>query len=276
MLERAEHPVKRPEPPPIPAVLARADLRVRVAGDRARGTFTLDGEVFQSGATKVPLVADATLLDAHLGTSSVPLVTEGSTAVALVEGPRPFTIALDWGSLLAPSPGRASMELPVPMAGSAALSLDLPGKPSDVRISTGAITRTAIVGDLTHVEATLVPGCRTIVSWSSRESTTPATPQEARTLADIKTMVSVGEVEARMTALVDVVVVRGEPDRFEVRLPPGFSATGVSGSALASTEERPGAIVLVVQRPADRRHQFLLTWSARSATSPPSRPHCCR
>ena len=75
MLQCAEHPVTRPEPPPIPAVLARADLRVRVTGDRARGTFTLDGEVFQTGPTRVPLIADATLLDTRIGTTSVSLVT---------------------------------------------------------------------------------------------------------------------------------------------------------------------------------------------------------
>ena len=249
----------RPEPPPIPAVLARADLRVRVTGDRARGTFTLDGEVFQTGPTRVPLIADATLLDARIGTTSVPLVTEGPIAVALVEGPRPFTIALDWGSALSSSPGRASMLLPVPMAGSASLSLDLPGHPADVRIAPGVITRTTTAGDVTHVEATLVPATRAALSWSSREATAPAAPQEARTMAEVKTMVSVGEVEMRMTALVEVTVLRGEPDRFEVKLPPGFTATGASGSALVSTEERPGAIVLVVQRPADRRHQFLLS-----------------
>src|SRR5262245_36789463 len=91
LLQRAEHPVKRPEAPPIPAVLARADLNVRIAGDRARGTFTLEGEVFQAGSTRVPLIADATLIDAHIGTTSVPLITEGSTAIALIDGPRPFT-----------------------------------------------------------------------------------------------------------------------------------------------------------------------------------------
>ncbi len=259
LLQRAEHPVKRPEPPPIPAVLARADLRVRVAGDRARGTFTLEGEVFQTGPTRVPLVMDATLLDVHIGTTSIPLVTEGPMAVALVEGPRPFTIALDWGSALSSSPGRASMLLPVPMAGSASLSLDLPGHPADVRIAPGVITRTTTAGDVTHVEATLVPATRAAVSWSSREATAPAAPQEARTMAEVKTMVSVGEVEMRMTALVEITVLRGEPERFEVKLPPGFTATGASGSALVSTEERPGAIVLVVQRPSDRRHQFLLS-----------------
>ncbi len=195
--------------------------------------------VSERGRPRVPLIADATLLDAHIGTTSVPLVTEGPMAVALVEGPRPFTIALDWGGALSSSPGRASMLLPVPMAGSASLSLDLPGHPADVRIAPGVITRTTTAGDVTHVEATLVPGTRAALSWSSREATAPAAPQEARTMAEVKTMVSVGEVEMRMTALVEVTVLRGEPERFEVKLPPGFTATGASGSALSAPRSVP-------------------------------------
>ena len=259
LLDRAENPAKRPEAPPIPAVVARADLRVRVTAARARGTFILDGEVFRAGATKVPLVEGATILSAQLGTVSVPLITEGGITAALIDGPRPFTIDLTWGAALTPAPGRASLTLPVPMAGSAALSLDLPGHPADVRIEPGVIMRTTAAGDETHVDATLVPGTRATLSWSSRESATPAAPREVRTISDVKTMLSVGEAELRMTALIAVTVLRGEAERLEVRVPNGFSVTGASGAALATTEERPGLLVLTVQRPADRRHQFLLS-----------------
>jgi hypothetical protein len=259
LLDRAENPAKRPEAPPIPAIVARADLRVRVTAARARGTFILDGEVFRAGATRVPLVEGATILSAQLGSVSVPLVTEGGITAALIDGPRPFTIDLTWGAALTPAPGRASLILPVPMAGSAALSLDLPGHPADVRIEPGVIMRTTAAGDETHVDATLVPGTRATLSWSSRESAAPAAPREVRTISDVKTMLSVGEAELRMTALVAVTVLRGEAERLEVRVPKGFSVTGASGAALATTEERPGLLVLTVQRPADRRHQFLLS-----------------
>ncbi len=259
LLDRAESPVKGPEAPPIPAVVARADLRVRVTGARARGTFTLDGEVFRAGATKVPLVEGATILSAQLGSASVPLITEGGMTAALIDGPRSFTIELAWGAALAAAPGRASMTLPVPMAGSAALSLDLPGHPADVRIDPGVIMRTTAAGDVTHVDATLVPGTRATLSWSSRESTIPPAAREVRTLSDVKTMLSVGDADLRMTALVAVTVLRGDPERLEVRVPKGFSVTGASGAALATTVERPELLVLTVQRPADRRHQFLLS-----------------
>ena len=149
-------------------------------GAQARGTYTLDGEVFRSGATKVPLVSDATILSALVADAPVPLVTDGMTTSAILDGPRPFRIALAWAGGVSASPGRASLVLPVPVAGSAALSLDLPGRPADVRIAPGAITRTAVEGERTRIEATLVPGMSTTISWSSREATAPAAPREVR------------------------------------------------------------------------------------------------
>jgi hypothetical protein len=259
LLERAERPLTPPAVPPIPSVVARADVSLRVTGAMVRGTYTLDGEVFQTGATKVPLISDATILSATIGGAALPLVTDGTTAAALVEGPRPFRIELAWGASVSASPGRASLTLPVPMAGSAALSLDLPGRPGDLRIAPGALTRTAANGDLTRIEATLVPGRPATISWSSRETSAPSAPREVRTLSDVKTMLSIGEAEVRMTALVDITVVRGEPDRVELRLPAGFAVTGASGSALATSEEHAGILALTVQRPSDRRHQFLVS-----------------
>ena len=259
LLDRAENPARPPDTPPIPSVVARADVSVRVTGSRARGTYTLDGEVFRAGATKVPLVSDATILSAKLDDSPVPLVTDATLASAIVDGPRPFRIELAWGVGLSASPGRASLTLPVPIAGSAALSLDLPGRPGDVRIAPGAIMRSTVSGDITRVEATLVPGSTTVVSWSSRETVAPSTPREVRTLSDVKTMLSVGEADIRLTTLVDVTVVRGEPERIELRLPAGFAVTGASGPSLATSEERSGVLGLTVQRSSDRRHQFLLS-----------------
>ena len=78
LLDRAENPARPPDTPPIPSVVARADVSVRVTGSGARGTYTLDGEVFRAGATKVPLVSDATILSATLGDSPVPMVTDAT------------------------------------------------------------------------------------------------------------------------------------------------------------------------------------------------------
>ena len=196
LLERAEHPVKRPEPPPIPAVLGRADLRVRVVGERARGTFTLEGEVFQSGTTKVPLVSSATLLDAHLGTTSVPLVTEGldggrtgRRAAAVHDRPglgharcrhRPGGRGAAAGA-----DGRQRGAL----AGSARPAIRRADRARRDYADARRGRRHARGGDAGA-------GSRATVSWSSRESTAPTTPQEARTMAEIKTMVRVGEVRS--------------------------------------------------------------------------------
>ena len=49
LVDLSARPVRPPEVPPVGAVLSRADLRVRVDGVAARGTFTIDGEVLRAG-----------------------------------------------------------------------------------------------------------------------------------------------------------------------------------------------------------------------------------
>jgi hypothetical protein len=266
LVDRAAKPPKRPEPPPIPAVLARAEAHLRVSGDTVRGTLTLAGEVFRAGATKVPLVAGATLLDARLLGRPLPLLHEGDAEVAMLSGPGPFSITLDWGAPLAAEPGRASFILPVPPAGSARATVEVPGEQADIRLAPGLITKRTAANGRTIVEATLDPGSRAHFSWTAREGTAAA-PRETRFLSDVKTLVTVGEAELRLAVLVDVSVVQGGPERFALRLPPGFEIAGVSGSTLEKTEEGPaqGVVSLVVRDPARNRHQFLLTLERSSA-----------
>ena len=73
LLDRAAQPAGGADQPPIPAVVARAELVGRVDGDVARGTLRLDGEVFQRGAVKVPLVSGATLAEARADGRVLPL-----------------------------------------------------------------------------------------------------------------------------------------------------------------------------------------------------------
>lgn len=266
LVDRAAKPPKRPEPPPIPAVLARAEAHLRVTGDAVRGTFTLTGDVFRSGTTKVPLIEGATLLDARLSGRPLPLFHEGDAEVAVLSGPGPFSIALDWGGPLAAEPGRASFVLPVPAAGSARATVEFPGEQADVRLAPGLITKRTAANGRTTVEATLDPGSRARFSWTAREGTAAA-PRETRFLSDVKALVTVGEAEVGMAVLVDVSVVQGGPERFALRLPPGFEVAGVSGSTLDKTEEGPGpgVLTLVVRDPARNRHQFLVTLERSSA-----------
>ena len=258
LTDRAERPARRPDPPPIPAVVARAEAAVRITGARARGTFTLEGEVFHTGITRVLLLANATIVDARVGAMSLPLLREGEMSVALVEGPRPFSIVVDWGADVASAPGRAWLAMPVPIAGSVRASFDLPGTVADVRVEPGAITRTSTSAGITRVEATLVPGSQARLTWASRQVEAPAS-RDVRTLADVKTLVSLRDAEVRLTSLVDVTVLAGQPERVELTVPAGFVVTGASGGTLEGTEERPGVLVLRVSRPGERSHQFLVS-----------------
>ena len=132
-----------PENAPVPAVLTRADIRVRVDATSARATMRLDGEVLRAGIAKVTLVKNATLLDARLENRPLPIVAEGGAHVALVAGPGAFSATLQVGAPIAFQPGRASFVLPVPASGSATASLDIPGEQADVHLSSGLILRRA-------------------------------------------------------------------------------------------------------------------------------------
>ncbi len=252
---------RAPTPPavaPVAAVVSSADLKVTVDRESARGVFTLAGQVLQSGLSRVPLVTGATLIDATAGGRPVPLMAEGQTVNALMSGPAPFALRLDWGGPLIFTPGRGSFTLPVPQAGAARATIDLPGEQADVRLSAGLITRRSVANGRTTVEATLDPGSATEVWWSMRDSAPVAAARDVRALAEIMTLVTVGEADVRMVALIDVGVTQGELRTLTVRLPQGYELLAVSGNTLERSDPAGQDVILTVGNPAARSHQFLV------------------
>lgn len=267
LLERAAKPKTRPVPPPLPAALARAEARVSVNGITARGTLQLEGEVFASGTTRVPLFSGTTVLEAHAAGKAVPLLVEGGALSALLPGPGIFTLQLEWAATVSSEPGRAAFNLPVPRAGSVRAVIDVPGGQADVRVEPGIVTRRSASAGRTLLEVTLEPGRPTRVSWSARETAAlPARP--ARLLSEVKTLLTLGDSDLQLAALVDVVVVEGEPEQFTLELPAGYELQSLSGATLESTAQGAGTLTLTVREPARRRHQFLL--GLQRATDPGS------
>src|SRR5205809_4226898 len=262
LIDLASRPPQSPAIAPVAAVLASADLRVRVERETARGVFTLTGEVLRSGLNRVSLLSGATLVDASAAGRPLPLLVEGTAHTALRPGPGPFALTLEWGAPLTFAPGRASFVLPVPPAGTARVTIDLPGEQAGVHLSAGLITRQATVDGRTMVEATLSPGSSTEVWWSMRDSAPAAAARDVRMLAEVMTLVTLGDSDVRMVALVDVTVVQGEPRTIAVKLPSGYELTSISGSSLETGDaggQRDGTVVLTVGDPAARRHQFLVS-----------------
>jgi len=245
--------------PPVGAVLSSADLRVRVDRETAQGVFTLVGDVLRPGINRVALVSGATLIEGSASGRPLPLSADGAMQTALLPGPGPFALTLEWGAPLAFTPGRASFTLPVPPAGTARAQIDLPGDQADVHVSAGLVTKRSTANGRTIAEVTLRPGSATEVWWSMRDSAPVAAAREVRTLADVMTLVTLDDSDVRMVALVDVTVAQGEPRSIEVRLPANYELTGVAGSSLASSDQREGGILLTVAEPAARHHQFLVS-----------------
>ena len=265
LLDLASRQPRPPDSAPLPAALTRADIRARVDAGAVRATMTVNGEVFQTGSVKVPLISNATLLDARSTDRPLPLVAEGNAHVAVVTGPASFSATLEWGTSITASPGRGSFVLPVPPAGSVTATFDVPGEQSDLRVTPGLVLRRTSAGGRTTVEATLDPGSSTQVWWSSRDTGPVAPPRDARLLSDVKTLVTIGDADLRLLSLVDVTVVQGEPTEFEVRIPAGYELAGVTGSSLDRSEQQGQRLILVVSAPSRRRHQFLINLERPSA-----------
>jgi hypothetical protein len=247
------------DPSPTAAAVTRADIRVRVAGSMARASMRLDGEVFRPGVAKLALIKDATLLEAAIDGRALPMVTEGTTHVALVSGPGSFVATLEVGSPVAASPGRASFVLPVPHAGSATATIDVPGEQSDVQVAGGLVLRRASSNGRTTIDVTLPPGRPAQVSWSTHEAAPTTVPRDVRLLADVKSVVTIGEADVRLVSLVQASVIQGEPSQFAIALPAGYEVASVSGATLDRSEAQPGGLVLHVTNASARRHQFLLS-----------------
>lgn len=260
LLDLAANRPAGPTLAPAAAALSRADIRVRAGATTARATMRLDGEAFRSGVSRLPLIDNATVLDARMDNRPLPIVAEGQALVALVSGPGPFTATLEVGSPILFTPGRASFTLAVPRAGSATAAIDVPGEQADVHVAGGIVMRRVSAGGRTTVDVALPVGRPAEVWWSTRE-TAPAASEtrDVRLTADVKSVLTIGESDVRVVSLLNATVVQGEPARIEVALPAGYEVASISGPSLDRFETQDARAILYVLDPSARRHQFLMT-----------------
>ena len=256
--ELASKKPKKSDIPPLSFVLSRAAFKLRVEDQTVLGSVDLDGSVLEKGATKVPLTHGLTVLEAKQTGTPLPLLQDGPTHAAVINGPGNFSVSLSVASALHVEAGRATLALAVPAASSSVLSLELPGNHANVRVEPGLITNRSTLNGNTLIEATLEPGKPVRLWWTTREAAAPVTQREVRFLSSVKSVVSVGDSQLRTIALCDVTVVQGDASEFKMPLPAGFELTEVTGSTLDSSEVQNGELILRVREPGRRNHQFLV------------------
>src|SRR5882724_5523611 len=258
LTELASRQPKSVEGAPQPFVLSTAAFKLRVEDQSLTGTVDIAGSVLEKGSVKVPLTSGLTILQAEQANNPLPLLLDGTTQTAILSGPGPFSVSLSVASPLTVEAGRASFTIPVPSASASLLTLDLPGNHANVKIEPGLVTSRTNLNGHTIVEATLEPGKPARVWWTTREITAPVAQREVRFLSDIKSVVSVGDSQMRITALCDVTVIQGEAAEFRMPLPAGFELTEATGPTLDSFANDKGVLVLNVREPVRRNHQFLI------------------
>ena len=259
LIELSTRKAKTPDEVPLPYVLSHAVFKLRVENQTLVGSVDIDGSLLQKGPVKTPLTTALTILEAKQLNNPLPLLQEGPYHSAILNGPGPFAVSLGVAAPLAIEAGRASITLPVPLASSSTLSLELPGNHANVRVEPGLVTSRQTDNGNTIIEAALEPGKPTRIWWTTREIAAPVAQREIRFLSDIKQVVSVGDSQLRLTALCDVNVIQGEATEFKMALPSGFELTNASGNSLESSDVTGNTLTLRVHDPARRNHQFLIT-----------------
>jgi hypothetical protein len=268
LLDRAATRPGPPVPAPARAVVARAELALRVDDAIARGVITLQGDVLHHGPTAVPILAGGTILDARAGGQMVPIVVDQKGYQAILPGGGPFPLSITWAAPVTSEPGRAWVQLPAIGAGSVRATIDTPGENPDVRIDAGLITSRTSAAGRGLVDAILHPAAPGRVSWSSREAPAAAPVRALRLLSDVKTLVTMSEGEVRLASLFDVTVVQGTTPTLHVRVPDGFEVLSVSGSTIDTRSAGPGRVELTVTDTERRRHQFLVALERSTADRP--------
>jgi hypothetical protein len=262
LVDLASRKPKTADAAPLPFVLTRASFKLKLVNQTLVGTVEIDGSLLQEGNVKAPLTTGLTILEARRSGnppgSPLPLIQEGTAHAAILSGPGPFGVSLGIASGLTIDAGRASFILPVPLASTSLLTLELPGNHANVRIEPGLVTSRTSANGNTIVEAALEPGKPARVWWTTREIAAPVAQREVRFLSDVKTVVSVGDSQVRLTAYGDITVIQGEAAEFKMALPDGFDLTAASGTTLESHEVVNGILTLTVHDSAKRNHQFLV------------------
>jgi len=258
LVELANRKDKQPDDVPQPFVLSRAVFKLRVENQTLVGTVDIDGSLLAKGSVKTPLTTALTILEAKQSNLPLPLLQEGSSHAAILNGPGPFAVELGVAAPLTIEAGRASFTLPVPLASSSILTLELPGNHANVRVEPGLVTSRDTANGNTRIEAALEPGKAARIWWTTREIAAPVAQREVRFLSDVKSVVSVGDSQLRVTALCDINVIQGDAGEFKMSLPAGYELVTVSGSTLESHDVSGNTLTLRVHDPARRSHQFLI------------------
>lgn len=247
-----------PDEVPLPYVLSHAVFNLHVENQTLVGTVDIDGSLLAKGSIKTPLTSALTILEAKQAGNPLPLLQEGPNHAAILNGPGPFAVSLGVAAPLAIEAGRASFMLAVPLASSSTLTLELPGNHANVHVEPGLVTTRDNANGNTLIEAALEPGKAARIWWTTREIAAPVAQREVRFLSDVKSVVSVGDSQMRVTALCDVNVIQGEADEFKMTMPAGYELITASGSTLESHDVSGNTLTLRVHDPARRSHQFLI------------------
>ena len=172
---------------------------------RRAASSRMAGDVLRPGVNRVSLLSGATLIDANEARQAAAAHRRRHTRTRRCCRGRDRSRSRSNGAHRCTfTPGRASFVLPVPRPAPRVRPSTCPAIKPTCTCRPASSRGESTLDGRTIVEATLDPGSPTEVWWSMRDSAPMAAAREMRALADVMTLVTLGDSDVRMVALIDV------------------------------------------------------------------------
>jgi hypothetical protein len=240
------------------AAATTAAIDARAEPGAVRGTLTLRGVALGAAPERLALLEGAAVSEARAGGRDLPLSLDDTRVEARLGATGPFEVAVAWHTDVRTAAGRSSFVLPAVAAAAVRATLVLPVDAGDVRLAAGVVTGRRHDGTALVVEATLPAGTRVEASWTTRESAPAPSTAPARVVSEVGTVLTLGETDVRLAALVSVEVSRGVLPGCRLTLPSGYRLVRVTGPTVDRVDPGEDEATITFTSSAPATHRLLV------------------
>jgi hypothetical protein len=250
-IRRVEPPVV-PEPPPVDFASSGCDVRVDVdpENERARVALELSIQVLNpDGWVEIPVIREGPALSRFTmdGRPANVYRKNGMHHVAL-KGAGRHALSLEYTTQVADSRGTHSTHLMFPPAPVISLDLRIPQPDLDVNVGGAVVRSVERTPTSTRVRAAFQQAHDAPITWFKKVE---LDEKETKVLAELRTLISVGEGMLRGTAVAAFTVHGRGVDRFRLAFPADVTVLDVSAQGIRDWK--------VEKRREDDREENLLT-----------------
>lgn len=249
---------KPPEPPPrawaVPSARLEGDVALR---DGAPATALIRGRITVENLSgewvKIPFLPRAAALrSARLGGRDAPVVLEGDAYVLVTKVPGQQVLDVEFALPVTDDKGVSRLSGMLGVAGATELTLSLPSAEQvDFLVNGAQLRDERVVGGRRTVSLGVPVSNNVVLSW--QRALPEEAAREARIVAEMTTLVTLGDGVLRAKAVIDENVLFAGVSSLRFSVPEGMTVLGVTGTGLRDWRVADGVLTTS------------LSWSAEGA-----------